>query len=235
MAESAREKMVAETLEFDIKDAKNDDQLLLQLVEACLYMKGKIITEGEITNKLNLPAVLVRKALEQLSENYKNYNLAIQVRNVCDDQWIMDIKDLVSEHVESFYIEKKPYTRSEVMTLSFVAYTQPIPKKVLSFYRGSGAVQHVKKWMESGFMKAKVLLRDSHELKFIISDYERDLTETLIEADEEIPEKAKLFKKKELECFVTTPKFTGYFNLPEDIEEMKDALEEMKDIYDILG
>ena len=89
--------------------------------------------------------------------------------------------------------------------------------------------------MESGFMKGKALPRDSSELKYIISDYERDLTETLIEAGEEIPKKAKLFKKKELDCYVTTPKFTGYFNLPEDIEAMKDALEEMKDIYDILG
>ena len=202
MAESPIQEVQEESFEFDIKDAKSDEQLLLQLVEACLYMKGSIITEGEIAGKLSIPVPSVRKALEQLSENYRNHDLAIQVRNVFDDQWIMDIKDIVAEHVESFYIEKKPYTRSEVMTLSFIAYTQPIPKKVLTFYRGGNASKHARKWIDSGFVKARLLPRDSPELKYIISDYDRDLTESLIEQGEESPEKAKekqvLFKRKEL-------------------------------------
>lgn len=239
MAESANETLREKAFAFDIKDAKDNDQLLVQLVEACLYMKGGIITEGEVAGKLDVPREVVREALEKLSQNYKNYDMAIRVRNICDDQWIMDLKEIVSEHVECFYIEKKPYTRSEVMTLSFVAYTQPIPKKILTFYRGSGAPRHAKKWIESGFMAMKTLPVDSPELKYIISDYERDLTESLFGEDDESPEdeveKPVLFKKKELDCLVTTSKFTGYFNLPEDIEAMKDALENMKEIYEILG
>jgi chromosome segregation and condensation protein ScpB len=240
--------LVSGSLQVDVL-APADVEVVVHLVEGSLFMAADIISEKDITLNLNLPPELVHDALLQLQHNYEAYDGAIQVRHTHDDCWMMCVKDEVSENVEPFYIEKKPYTRSEIMTLAFVAYAQPIPRHVLKFYRGQNTPAHVTKLESAGFVAKINLPVDDPALTEVMAKYTDDLEAERFEREfsgpvemlDELPTEPSVEKKTRkiqpstYACFVTTPKFAGYFNLPQDPAEMKAALETWKDIYGLLN
>ncbi|MHA1679562.1 MAG: SMC-Scp complex subunit ScpB [Promethearchaeota archaeon] len=235
-----------------------DEEILCNLVEGALFMKGKMIAVSELSSGLGIPPEPIQGALLQLKENYKDHGGAMQVRNVYDDYWVLELREVYTGHVDEFYIEDKPYTRSEIMTLSFVAFMQPVPKKILKFYRGNNAISHVKKFVRAGFLREITLNRGDGQLVGIIDQYERERAERMADLGEEmegadmvpecetgtngqqpstIPFKNKKVRKKRvpkptdlLECYISTRKFSGYFNLPGDVDAMKLELEEWQDI-----
>ncbi len=224
-----------------MESARKDNEVLLQLVEACLYMHGEAIAEGDIAETIGIPIVAVHGALQDLSRRYVSYAGAIRVREIDDGLWLMDLHEEVSEHVDTFYIERVPYTRSEVMTLAFVAFAQPVPRPVLAFYRGSNAGSHARKLVDAGFVREETIKRDDPHVKDIVAKYKQDLTERLastteqpIGKEEEQAEKKNRdswLERGDYPCYVTTNRFCGYFNLPRDRDSMKKELVNWKEIY----
>jgi chromosome segregation and condensation protein ScpB len=131
-----------------IEDMVKDADTLVQLIESCLFMRGEAVSATDIAENLGIPRETIDNGLQLLVQRYDCFGGAIRVRQIDDDYWIMDLKDDVAEHVETFYIEQKPYTKSDIMSLAFIAFTQPVPKQVLAFYRGSGATAQAKKWVD---------------------------------------------------------------------------------------
>ena len=239
--------------EIEPQDALSDMEVLCQMVEACLFINGEMVAERDLSEELHIPRDLIHNALLQLEKNYRYFNCAIRVRNTHEDYWIMDLKDMVSESVECFYLEDKPFTKSEIMTLSFIGYMQPVPKHVLKFCRGSNATSHASKLEDSGFITQLKLSRDDASLEPALAYYR----ETKRKEEKQLPDvppnkdnppvkgnpgkkkqKRKSRKKKkpsEYTCYKTTPKFAGYFDLPSDPNELKASLDEMKEIYNLLG
>jgi chromosome segregation and condensation protein ScpB len=224
-----------------MESARKDGEVLLQLVEACLYMRGEAIAEGVIADTMGIPVVAVRGALQDLSRRYTSYAGAIRVREIDDGLWLMDLHEEMSEHVETFYLEKMPYTRSEIMTLAFLAFAQPVPRQVLSFYRGSNAGSHARKLVDAGFANEECINREDPRLKGIVAKYKQDLAERLADAPERPVDgevgktdgksRDSWLERAEYQCYATTNRFCGYFNLPRDLVSMKKELENWKEIY----
>ncbi len=234
-----------EAVQIPIDSAKKDGEVLIQLVEACLYMHGESIAEEDIAETLGIPVVAVHDALHVLSRRYVSYAGAIRVREIDDGLWMMDLHEEVAEHVDTFYIEKVPYTRSEVMTLAFIAFAQPVPRQVVAFYRGSNAGSHARKLIDAGFVKEEVNKRGDPRVKDIVAKYEHDVAERLANAPERNDDGDKGTRERkprdswldrdEYPCYTTTNRFCGYFNLPRDPDSMKKELENWKEIYGIFG
>ncbi|MBD3188195.1 hypothetical protein GF325_15275, partial [Candidatus Bathyarchaeota archaeon] len=203
------------------------------------------------------------EALLTLKANYEHFKGALQVRNVYEDYWVLELKEIFTRDVEEFYIEDEAYSRSEVMTLAFIAYSQPVPKRVLRFYRGNAASTHARKWLRAGFLESKTITRGDPVLSDLLERHGRDKNARLEEMEARIEEEIEKLKEKNdaesiqvdardlarkktkrkkrrekptdrLECFITTPKFSGYFNLPGDVSTMKCELEEWRSICDML-
>ncbi len=230
-----------EATQVSIETARKDSEVLVQLVESCLFMHGEAIAEGDIGDTLGIPVVAVHGALQELSKRYASYAGAIRVREIDGGLWLMDLHEEVSEHVDTFYIEQTPYTRSEIMTLAFIAFTQPVPRRVLSFYRGTNAGSHVRKLIEAGFIKEEPVGSQDPRLKDVVARYRNDLAERFAGALE-APASGKGVREEgrardswlgrpEYTCYGTTPRFCGYFNLPHDLDSMKKELENWKEIY----
>jgi len=221
--------------------ARKDGDVLVQLVETCLFMRGEAITEKDIADTMGIPVVAIHEALHVLAKRYDSYAGAIRVREIDEGLWLMDLREDVSEHVETFYIEDMPYTRSEVMTLAFIAFAQPVPRQVLSLYRGSNAGSHARKLVEAGFIKEETLAHDDPRVKDLVERYKHDVAERLSNASQR-PDtndggtkhkkpRDSWLERPEYTCYATTNRFCGYFNLPRDLESMKKELENWKEIY----
>ncbi|MHC1592185.1 MAG: SMC-Scp complex subunit ScpB [Candidatus Helarchaeales archaeon] len=228
----------------------SESEFLIQLVEACLFIKGEIISEREISTKTGIPIELVHEALLRLSDIYRHRDLAIQVRNIHDDHWIMDLKEIYESRVEGFYIENKRFTKAEIMTLSFIAFKQPVPLKVLSFYRGSKASKHTATWIQEGFVKQVKVNPSDPALADLLKKYEADLidlkrkstgqsgvtrSDKTSQANKKGKKPVPVTKKSiDVVCLVTTDKFAGYFNLPLDRDELKNELENVRELQELL-
>lgn len=243
--------------------AIGDDDLLVQLVEACLFMAGKAVTERDIAGELGIPGEAIHGALRRLSRNYDMFNGAMRVRNTHDDEWIMDLHEVVADHVESFYIEEQAFTRPEIMTLAYVAYVQPVPRKALAFYRGNNGPAHAARWIDAGFMAVEHVPRDDPALQEFVKQHEADKAGREASRDADRADKGGreasaglagaasttgtagtgrarkgtrvVDASGPIECLVTTPKFAGHFNLPRDVTGLKEALGTWREIYGILG
>jgi chromosome segregation and condensation protein ScpB len=228
-------------ISISIDDACKDREVLLQLVESCLFMRGEAIIEDDIASTLGIPADTVHQALLDLVDRYASYGGAIRVREIDDGTWLMDLHPDVAEHVDTFYIDQKPCTRSEVMSLAFIAFMQPVPKHMLAFYRGANAGSHARKWIEAGFMKEEIVKSGDPRLASIVAKYRQDLNinnadaspilENMANGQKQAKSPFAWLASGEYSCYATTARFCGYFNLPRDLESMKKELENWKEIY----
>ena len=218
-----------------------DSDTLVQLVESCLFMRGEAVSAADIAENLGIPREMIDQGLQQLPQRYECFGGAIRVRQIDDDYWIMDLKEDVSEHVETFYIEQKPYTKSDIMTIAFIAYTQPVPKQVLALYRGNNGTAQARKWIDAGFVTETKVPRNDPAVASIVQKYieERETTTLVSESGEtnevegtkKHPKRDAWLDKEEYSCYVTASRFSGYFNLPRDVDAMKVELENWKEIY----
>lgn len=230
-----------EAAQISIDAARKDDEVLVQLVESCLFMRGDAIAEGDIADTLGIPAVAVRRALQNLADRYVAYAGAIRVREIDDGLWLMDLHEDVSDHVDTFYIEDLPYTRSEVMTLAFIAFAQPVPRQVLAHFRGTNAGSQARKLVEAGLVKEEVIGSQDPRLRDVVENYKHDLAERLADVAEHhdrggdgtrsTKTRGSWLDRAEYPCYATTNRFCGYFNLPRDLDSMKRELENWKEIY----
>ncbi|HME52871.1 MAG TPA: SMC-Scp complex subunit ScpB [Candidatus Lokiarchaeia archaeon] len=224
-----------------IEDMAKDSDTLVQLIESCLFMRGEAVSAADIAENLGIPRETIDQGLSQLVQRYECFGGAIRVRQIDDDYWIMDLKEDVSEHVETFYIEQKPYTKSDIMTIAFIAYMQPVPRRVLAFYRGSSATAQARKWVDAGFVVETKVSREDPSLTRLMQKYTDEREEAVASAspdESNEPEGKKEHSKRdswldkdEFSCYVTAPRFSGYFNLPRDVDAMKAELENQKEMY----
>jgi chromosome segregation and condensation protein ScpB len=240
-ATAARAQEHDAAVSISIDDACKDREVLLQLVESCLFMRGEAIIEGDIADTLGIPLDAIHQALLDLVDRYASYGGAIRVREIDVGTWLMDLHPDVAEHVDTFYIDQKLCTRSEVMSLAFIAFMQPVPKHVLAFYRGTNAGSHARKWIDAGFMQEEIVKSGDSRLAAIVAKYRQDVEisradalpvlEKMANGQKQAKSPVAWLASGEYSCYATTSRFSGYFNLPHDLESMKKELENWKEIY----
>lgn len=121
------------------------------LVEAALFLSGKALSKERLVEILGPESADNIDALvNELSEEYKARNSGIEVLNLGGKYKI---------HVKSEYASKiqdsgqaTDLSKSELKTLAYVVFKQPVRQSQIVQYRGSGAYDHIKHLMELKFL-----------------------------------------------------------------------------------
>lgn len=121
------------------------------LVEAALFLSGKALSKERLIEILGPDSSERIDALvNELSEEYKARNSGIEVLNLGGKYKI---------HVKSEYASKiqdsgqaTDLSKSELKTLAYVVFKQPVRQSQIVQYRGSGAYDHIKHLIELKFL-----------------------------------------------------------------------------------
>ena len=123
-------------------------------VEAVLFASGKFLEINKIAEMLNLGSVgIVKKTIEDLKEEYKNKDSAIEIleqgssyRMHIKPDFIPFVKDLMTE---------TEFDRPTISTLAIIAWKQPILQSRIVKIRGNTAYDHLKFLEEKEFIVRK--------------------------------------------------------------------------------
>ncbi len=154
---SEKQKTVKEKSIEDIQKKKD-------LIEASLYVAGYPL---ELKTLCSLTHLYSKKKIyeltKSLAEEYKNRNSAIEILELEDKKFVMQLK---SDHVSRVRrLSIKPLlTDGPLRTLSYIAYRQPVAQAKVIDVRGAQAYEHVHKLMEMGLISREKFGK-SHLLK----------------------------------------------------------------------
>jgi segregation and condensation protein B len=129
-------------------DKKNEEKKIkedLNLLEAALYVAGRPLdlkTLGHMIHTRSKKKVI--RYVEKIVDEYKNRGSSLEVLKVDDNRFVLQLKVEYSSKVKK--LSSKPLlTTGPLKTLSYIAYSQPITKKLLTDVRGRHAYGHIKK------------------------------------------------------------------------------------------
>lgn len=119
-------------------------------VEAVLFAVGKRISAEEIARVCRAPAGQVKKALEQLEQEYNSKDSALMITG-SDDYWKINVrekylplcKDLISE---------TDLDMQTMETLALIAYSHPCLQSDIIKNRTAKAYDHIRELVEMGFI-----------------------------------------------------------------------------------
>ncbi len=126
----------------------------IKKVEAALFIAGRFLSLQELVALTDVNPILLRKALEELTDKYKDSGIKIIAK---DSLWKMDVAQEFAEMVNKLATGSSEFSKAEQETLAIVAYKQPLKQSVLIKIRGNKAYEHVKKFTELGLINKKKL------------------------------------------------------------------------------
>lgn len=117
-------------------------------IESILFVTGEPVSEKKLVKVLEATQEEVRRALEELRNDYNNRGIVILQK---EEEWQFgsapDCKELIEQLVKSEFTEE--LSRAALETLTIVAYRGPLTRHALDFIRG----------VNSSFMLRNLLLR----------------------------------------------------------------------------
>lgn len=128
------------------------DQANIKRVEAALFIAGRFLSLQELVALTDVNPILLKKALEDLQEKYKESGIEIVSKN---NQWKMDVAQEYANMVNKLATGSSEFTKAEQETLAIIAYKQPIKQSVIVKIRGNKAYDHVKKFTSLGLIIKK--------------------------------------------------------------------------------
>lgn len=123
-----------------------------QVVEAILFSATKPLSQKKIAKMSGLNDEEVRKAIQQLIEDYRSDKTSIEIIEL-KQKYLMRVKPEYHSYVEKFV--ERDMDRGSLRTLAVIALKQPLPLSKLSKIRGNKCYGHVKKLEDLGFVKSK--------------------------------------------------------------------------------
>jgi segregation and condensation protein B len=120
------------------------DKKEVMLMEAALYVAGRPLglrTLGRVLGIRSKERVL--KTARYLVEKYSNYNCAIELLELKEQRFVMQLKAGYSKKVRKLSMQSM-LTSGPLRTLSYVAYYQPVLQTAVIEARGSHAYRHLK-------------------------------------------------------------------------------------------
>jgi segregation and condensation protein B len=114
-------------------------------LEAMLLVADEPLAPKRLADVLETREDKVLSALQELREEYVQYNRGMQLREV-GGGWRMHTHPAYASHIEKLFIDyKKPrLTRAAVETLAIIAYLQPITRSQVANLRGVQSENMVK-------------------------------------------------------------------------------------------
>lgn len=141
--------------------SRKDVEEKMRIIEAALYVAGRPLdlkTLCSITGSRSEKKV--HRIAKMLVEEYKRRNTALEVLELEDHRFVMQLKSNYSDRVRRLAI-RPLLTVGPLRTLSYIAYKQPITQKQVIEVRGKHAYQHIKELIELGLITREKDSKDS--------------------------------------------------------------------------
>jgi len=133
---------------------KTENPGLKQIIEASLFVSNRPLGLEELARICGYGNIgQVRKELENLIQEYRNRNSAIEIRKTTEGYQMT-----VKEELESYVIDlvtKTELPKALIKTLAFIAYKEPVPQSEVIKVRGNRAYHYIKELIAKGFIEAK--------------------------------------------------------------------------------
>lgn len=131
----------------------------IALIEAALYVTGKPVDLKTLGSVIGLRSdEKIREAARQLRDHYMNGSGAIEILELSDGRFVMQLRPQFASHVRRL-ATRQLLTPGPMKTLSFIAYKQPITQSYVAKVRGNLSYSHVKHLQEIGLISEEKLGR----------------------------------------------------------------------------
>jgi segregation and condensation protein B len=143
--------------EVDVGQEENRDKTQndLVLVEAALYVAGHPLDMNELCSVLKTRSkTKTRKIVERLVQDYLNRNTALEILELKDERFVMQLKSDFTPHVKRF-VNRPLLSVGPLKTLSYIAYRQPVAQKRVVDVRGHHAYGHIKELKDMGLIASE--------------------------------------------------------------------------------
>jgi len=125
------------------------------LVEAALYVSGRPLGVGILGSILRTRSInKVLSIAQDLVEKYKTYNGALEVLEVKEKRFVMQLKAEYAPRVRKVSLQPI-LTKGTLRTLSYVAFHQPVLQTKVVEDRGNHAYRHLKLLEEQNLIVRK--------------------------------------------------------------------------------
>ncbi len=150
------EQMENQTSSLDSEEKQ--DQLLegtradACLTEAALYVAGRPLDLNDLCSVLKTRSKKrARRTVDRLIEEYKTRNTALEVLELKDERFVLQLKADFTPHVKKF-VNRPLLSIGPLKTLSYIAYRQPVSQKRVIDVRGRHAYGHIKTLKDMGLV-----------------------------------------------------------------------------------
>ena len=148
---------MSKTQQIEDPDERARNQI--SLIEAALYVTGKPLDIGVLGSILNLRSEdKIRKLAAMLKEKYAQHSGALEVLELYDGRYVMQLKPEYSKSVKRL-ATRQLLTPGPLKTLSYIALRQPVAQSHLVKVRGNLAYGHVKQLRDMGLISEEKLGR----------------------------------------------------------------------------
>ncbi len=138
----------------------------LKKIEASLFISGRWLSIQELITLTDINPILLKQLLEKLTERYNHDASSINLLQK-DNAWKLDVRAEYTYMINKLATGASEFTKAEQETLATLAYKQPVKQSVIIKIRGNKAYEHVKKFVQLGFLKAK---RTGHTQELSLSE-----------------------------------------------------------------
>jgi segregation and condensation protein B len=153
--QEAEKQAVNSDVEVGQEERRNRPQNDLVLVEAALYVAGHPLDMNELCSVLKTRSkARTRKVVEKLIQDYLNRNTAVEILELKDERFVMQLKSDFTPHVKKF-VNRPLLSVGPLKTLSYIAYRQPIIQKRVIDVRGHHAYGHIKELKDMGLIASE--------------------------------------------------------------------------------
>jgi segregation and condensation protein B len=131
----------------------------LALIEAALYVTGKPLDLKTLGSVIGMRSEdRIREAARELRIRYAKEGGAIEVLELSDGRFVMQLKPQYAPHVKRL-ATRQLLTPGPMKTLSFIAYKQPVTQSYVAKVRGNLSYSHIKLLQEMGLIDQQKLGR----------------------------------------------------------------------------
>mgnify|MGYP001077011311 CR=1 FL=1 len=131
----------------------------VSMIEAALYVTGKPLDVAILGSILNLRSEeKIRKLATALKEKYAQNSGALEVLELSDGRYVMQLKPEYSRGVKRL-ATRQLLTPGPLKTLSYIALRQPVAQSHVVKVRGNLAYGHVKQLRDMGLISEEKLGR----------------------------------------------------------------------------
>ncbi|MEM2916906.1 MAG: SMC-Scp complex subunit ScpB [Candidatus Bathyarchaeia archaeon] len=144
-----------EQVSVEVVNEKEKTKKNLALIEAALYVAGRPLdlkTLGSIIKTRSERKV--RELAQMLKQEYNSRNTAIEILELEDGRFVMQLKTEYSAPVRKLAIRPLLST-GPLKTLSYIAYRQPVPQTQVIEVRGRHVYSHLKQLEDLGLIERK--------------------------------------------------------------------------------